>query len=1071
MPQRRYAFVSLQATGPDARHDHVFRLAARIPDGTGAAASIDWLANPLPDRDPSIREAVSSRLHRMYGVSAKDFEGRSAAATIFPEFRERLGDRAIITYDRESCLRWWLELERKCAGDGGDAHSDFNADFTIPTIVGVADLAQLVLPGRRSADRESFLQLAFAPGTGPRGDPSPSEIEQLLGALCCAFLSKNDEELTLASSGLAHVIQQLRGTDPAAAATFETCVDLLDRPSAWRTRDAGLFPAAAELVDGILSAHAGEAVEAIIAFASAKPRIAADLEALLLNDPVDDATTAPVELTETDKAILDLTFEELLPREIAQLTRTSDPRAFYRKHQHELARRILDALAGSGCLLIDAPTGTGKTMAYLIPALLWTLRARTRIGISTFTIALQEQVFDRELPRALGILRRAGAITNQNPVRVSLLKGRERYLCLRALESAAPSPDDTAEDWLAWIVLALFALDDPDGDLDRIARKLPFWMEQKRAGEAALGRLINEVHSRYTCCESAADRKRCGARVSRRRAERSHVVVTNHAFALRDPLFLRNIIFDECDHLHSQARGAASVELSFKSMRDDLESIAGPTQHAQRDGRHAGRGLLPKIEKIVSQRSILAAQPAGASLQAARAAADRMLAALARLERLGSEYLEYSGKKRAEGGFENHLGFQQFAAEQTSTDALKQARGDLVLHISELSGICKELCAVVDASGDPQAPRVRARLMLAAVDLAEYALDLQTWLPIVENEIKFDPNCFYDLELETGRGRQSLVARETILLPNRWLADRYYPSLQSMIFLSASTFLQDGFDLTRGYLGLELLEAGTPERAPRAVATHQSPQTFDYSRILLAIPDDVPETSFGTAGGRAAFDRYLEQFLRHLAERTRGRMLVLLTNLQQCRALGRALEPYFNDRCIPFFWQGMEGRMKEELPRLFRSSDGGVLMGVDTFWYGVDFPGDLLEYLVIAKLPFGALDRYTQAQEASLGKPIYQKTIYLPEALAMFRQGFGRLMRRETDRGAVFLLDPRVLSRWRRFLKELPGTAAETHEPERLQQFSGPTEECVRRALAHCGRLDECKRLGLGLKFSAGKTD
>lgn len=1071
MPPRRYAFIAIAATGPDARYDRVFRLQARVPSGDGGAEEMDWLANPLPDRDPVTREAVSARLHRIYGLAAKDFAGKSAASTIFPEFRARLAGRTLVTFEREDCLRWWRQLERESAREQmqRSGNADFDGEFTIPTIVGAADLARLVLPGRRSAERESLLNLAFAAGAEPRGEPNARQIEQLLGSVARAFLSKSNEEVTLAASGLVYVISQLKSTDPASAALLESCLDLLDRPSCWRTRNAELFPAAAELVDGALSERAGGPEEAIIAFATAKPRLCSDLEQSFANDPISDTTLEPSEATDREKQILDIFFEEFLPREIASIARHDDPRDFYRKGQHALALRVHAALCKSECLLVDAPTGTGKTMAYLAPAILWSKATKTRVGVSTYTIALQEQVFDRELPRALGLLRKAGALSYDTSFRATLLKGRERYLCIRSLESAAPGPLESAEEWLAWIVLALFALDDSDGDLDRVSRRLPFWMEQQKAGENAILQLIREVHCRPNCCESSADRKRCGAFTARRRAERSHLVVTNHAFVVRDPLFLRNIIIDECDHLHSQARGAASVELSFKNMRDDLEAITGNQTSGGR-GIHGARGLLLKIEKALSQKTILEADSAGRAVAAAREASAKILTFLTRLERLGMEYIQFARDKTGETGFDSHRGFQQFATEHAGGAELKQTRSELILAMSELSGICEELAACVDAAAIPMASRYRARLHGAATDLTEYALDLQTWLPVVEDIFKFDPNCFYDLELDTSRGKQTLTAKETILLPNRWLADHYYPPMQSMILMSASTWLQGGFELTRGYLGLDAVELGAAERDPRAVSTHRAPRTFDYSRILLAIPDDAPEVTFGNAASRASFDHYLESFLKYLAERTRGRMLVLMTNLQQCRSVARALEPHFRDRCIPFFWQGMEGRVKEELPRLFRSADGGVLMGVDTFWYGVDFPGDLLEYLVITKLPFGALDRYTKAQEASLGRPEYQQKIYLPEALAMFRQGFGRLMRRETDRGAVFLLDPRVLSRWRRFLKELPGTEGETPEHERLLQITGTTEECVREALAHCGRLEECKRLGLTLQFVIGRT-
>ena len=100
---------------------------------------------------------------------------------------------------------------------------------------------------------------------------------------------------------------------------------------------------------------------------------------------------------------------------------------------------------------------------------------------------------------------------------------------------------------------------------------------------------------------------------------------------------------------------------------------------------------------------------------------------------------------------------------------------------------------------------------------------------------------------------------------------------------------------------------------------------------------------------------------------------------------------------------------KEELGGMFRTRVESVLLGLDAFWYGADFPGPTLEYLVLARLPYGVPDRYHHAQCAAIGAPEQRRTIYLPRAMAKFRQGFGRLMRKESDRGCVFVLDKRVV--------------------------------------------------------------
>jgi hypothetical protein len=173
----------------------------------------------------------------------------------------------------------------------------------------------------------------------------------------------------------------------------------------------------------------------------------------------------------------------------------------------------------------------------------------------------------------------------------------------------------------------------------------------------------------------------------------------------------------------------------------------------------------------------------------------------------------------------------------------------------------------------------------------------------------------------------------------------------------------------------------------------------------------------------------------------------------------------------------MEGLGKEELGGLFRTHVDSVLMGVDTFWYGADFPGETLQYLVIVKLPYGVPDRYHHAQCAVLGPGEQRRRIYLPRALAKFRQGFGRLMRRESDRGCVFLLDGRALEpRHRLFLKELPierpfePGAARGESGGRARLVRADTDRCLREALAHMDLWADVERRGLAWSFASTST-
>jgi Rad3-related DNA helicase len=267
--------------------------------------------------------------------------------------------------------------------------------------------------------------------------------------------------------------------------------------------------------------------------------------------PVHREEEAPLE--DRDLQLVDEIFQEHLPA----LAAAHGSKLSYRPGQHQVAREVARTLGKRELLLVHAPTGTGKTLAYLVPALIWAARANRRVAISTYTRTLQEQAMTREVPRALAALERAGF---ERRPRVTSLKGRSNYLCWRALKAHVPAQDDDAAGWLAWSALAIFAMVEPEGDLDRFAPKLALTDARHTHLERELEPLVRAVRAQVGCCHDRADRRTCAAEIARARAEHAHVVVTNHAFALARQDFFKNVIFDECEHLHDQAHGAWSSQ-------------------------------------------------------------------------------------------------------------------------------------------------------------------------------------------------------------------------------------------------------------------------------------------------------------------------------------------------------------------------------------------------------------------------------------------------------------------------------------------------------------------------------
>ena len=657
---------------------------------------------------------------------------------------------------------------------------------------------------------------------------------------------------------------------------------------------------------------------------------------------------------------------------------------------------------------------------------------------------------DREVPRALGALRRAGCDMD---FRVSVLKGRENYLCWRSLKLHLPGDDAGGEELLAWTNLLVFALTDGDGDLDRLPQRPPLSLASTRAWREVLGELGRQVRAETSCCSRSEDRRTCAAEVARRRAERSHVVLTNHSFALARREFFRHIVFDECEHLHDQAHAAWSHTLRLRAVEALLGRLTRPS--AARS-----RAVLDRLE-----RALVPATPTWESVERCRdavASLDGVFQGLSREVERFDRWRRDRLRERTQR--DDHSLLREYAEASDGAD-LVTMRTAFARRGHELESALSELSERIEDSKLPRLGRLRRSLDVLRQDLLEVLQAVDAWIPLAEGRAAFGGQTFYDVETDAS-GNLALAAR--VLLPNEFLGRYYLPELSTGVFLSATTWLNRGFDAAKGYLGLDRAEqpADDEERPPRRVRCYRAPEVFDYGRVLVSVPRDAP------APGRdkeAALD-YVRRFVAHLAERTRGRMLVLFTNADDVRRVGVSLEGFFRARRVPFYYQNMPGSQKEELGELFRRRVDSVLMGVDTFWYGADFPGETLEHLVIVRLPYGVPDRYHHAQCAVLGTGEQRRRIYMPRALAKFRQGFGRLMRRESDRGCVYLLDPRVLDpRHRAFLRELPVETGLLEEGDehatRARLVRGETDRCVAEALAHVGLTDDVKERGLASSF------
>ena len=932
------------------------------------------------------------------------------------EILEHVGRLPVVCADADAARAWWLHLANR-------------AHIGSPNLIDIASISALFFCPSRS---QSPLN---ASDHTERSAPALAEV---LHRLVAQHQERDPSVRRFLSLSLWRCIEAYRSEDPTTAEWIET-----------------VFRHFEPRIDTLTL----ESPTPAIAFRRLRPEFASDLKALLELEPLPrrlppDTTAIPGALQST----LDRVFDTLGNNGATNSSENID----YRPGQHELARQILDTLESSSVTLVDAPTGTGKTLAYMIPLLLWTAANSVRGAMSTYTRTLQDQAYERELARCLDLLHQSGWA--ETP-RVQLLKGRTNYLCSRMLVPLCPDRADPPEEHLAWYLMALFALEDPNGDLDRLIMRPPLFVPNAPRVREALQRLRNESACQPMCCTTRSEQSRCGASVARRRAERAHLIITNHAFVLSDPEFFGTIVFDECDHLHAQALSIVSTDLRSTDLLLTIRALGG--------GPRRSAGLLQQASRAFpsSGEDTLFDDPVSRIVEDCKYGVHDLFAAFDDFDERIRAFLRWRHTHERERASEEKY--------QMLREYLSQELGEPLLHAH--TNLCKtfqELCTrlanleeELGAESSRGLHRLRTRLARRRAALAEQCEELAEWLPRRDGELHFESVYFFDIEERTP---EEWVLVRRILLPHVYLGRHLFPRLGGVVLLSASTYLRGGFDTIQAYLGLDLLsrepdltndlEPPPPENfTPRAVTEHRAPSTFDYQRALVVVPKDSP--AYGAWGEeKIRFLRFVARYIGFLAERTEGRTLALFTNVQDVVETGRRLDGFLRARQIDCYYQRMPGHLKEELPELFRKAPRAVLLGVDTFWYGVDFPGETLEHVVLVKLPYGAIDRFHQAQCATLGRSEQRRRIYLPEACAMFRQGFGRLLRSTDDQGVVHILDHRILQpRHRFFLNELPGWDAP--DGNRPQHLVAPSRSCIEAALRHTGRLEHALAEGHGFAF------
>ena len=687
---------------------------------------------------------------------------------------------------------------------------------------------------------------------------------------------------------------------------------------------------------------------------------------------------------------------ELAPTDVAGLLGPDGPVAARlgryedRPSQREMAGMIAGLFSRGGVGLIEAGTGVGKSLGYLVPALRWAAESGERTVVSTNTITLQEQLTGKDLPFL------EGALTDQK-VRFALLKGWRNYLCLQRLEQArAQGPalfEDAASAELA--ALEAWAEKTTDGSLADlpVPPRGEVWDEVAAEGDLC---------TRLRCPHFEA----CFVFRARRAAAQADVIVVNHHLLMADvavrrasqrwdeaavlPAY-RRLVIDEGHHLEDAAAAHLGQEVSRRSLERLFNRL---------DRR--GKGLLPALERALGAGNDLLSV---ASLDLLRA---RLVPALHTARQKAAVLCDLlatwmSGQRESQVRLTDG-----FAEDPVWSAGLGVALDDLLTEIELLGDglrMVRERLESDERRAEELAPLLNevrgvTRRLAGAGDALRVAL---------RPDGDGAPRVRW-LELRGGEGNVGATAVPLDLAPV--LREDLFRRVETAVVTSATLAVGDGFGFMTRRLGLD-------DDALEPV-TASLPSPFDYPRqAVLAIPSDFPAPN---ADGPGHFARTLAA-AEDLIAAARGGVFLLFTSHRDVREAARILRERGVAAAHPLLVHGEAPR--DDLLRRFREHGDSVLVGTASFWEGVDVPGRALRGLVLARIPFRVpTEPMTAAQceaiEAEGGSAFDEYMI--PHAALRLKQGFGRLIRTAADRGAVVLCDPRVVTKayGRRLLEGLP---------------------------------------------------
>ena len=651
----------------------------------------------------------------------------------------------------------------------------------------------------------------------------------------------------------------------------------------------------------------------------------------------------------------------------------------YRQEQEEMAQYIQDAINEDRKIIVEAGTGTGKTLAYLIPSIKWAVTNKKKVIIATNTINLQEQLLLKDIPLAKSIIK--------DEFSYVLVKGRNNYVCKRLfnelvlgksidIETFSMEAREQIEYILKW------------GNKTKTGDKaeLPFevypdvWELVQSTTELCLGK-------------KCPYRKECFYMKTRMEKMEADILISNHHVFFADLnvraetdfdseyLILPRydmVIFDEAHNIESVARSYFSVEVSKISFSRLLNRI-----YQKKNKRKKEKSALIRVEDTIDEKDLEDSQQYIYLL-------NTLKEEISILQNIGDEYFDEI-RKIYETNTEAPIRKSLNNFEMTKSRFLETLRDKKDIFQSKLADFLTLMMSfnnVIDEEKDKN-PEV--------INFNNHLKMFKTYIDSFKFINSFeDDNYIYWLDINSKRTNVVLTA--TPLNIAKKLSSVLFDNLDRLIFASATIVANGNFDYFKKSLGLD------EEDCIECII--KSPFNYD-EQMSVYIPTDIQDSE-----NINAFVTDASKFILDILLKTNGKAFILFTSYTMLNQIYYSISKKLIDKGFEVFLHGDKPR--SQIIKEFKEAENPILFGTTSFWEGVDVQGENLSNVIITKLPFLVP---TDPVVSAISKKIEEDggnsftDFQLPEAIIKFKQGVGRLIRKKTDSGNIFILDSRILKK------------------------------------------------------------